>query len=297
MDSSSYRLIAERVNSVLERRIFFIAGAQKSGTTWLQRLLDAHPEILCSGEGHFADIVALQMRNVITKYGDYLDLVGTRVYDSRPYYHRPARNEFEFLVISLAACLWSQRDISEGIKCIGDKTPRNSAHMEMLQNIFPACRFVHIVRDGRDVLVSRVMHAQRVSRMVQGLNPDDYTFSRRTAEYAREWVFQVDAARKFAAAKKGVCHLVRYEDLLSQPEHELEKMFQFLEVDDSSGTINTCREAASFEKLSGGRKRGQESESFLRKGVTGDWKNHLDADTISKFEEVGGALLKELGYT
>ena len=33
--------------------VFFVCGAAKSGTTWLQRILDAHPETRCSGEGHF----------------------------------------------------------------------------------------------------------------------------------------------------------------------------------------------------------------------------------------------------
>jgi len=33
--------------------IFFVLGVGKSGTTWLQRMLDQHPEILCKGEGWF----------------------------------------------------------------------------------------------------------------------------------------------------------------------------------------------------------------------------------------------------
>src|SRR5215207_9094047 len=33
--------------------VFFVLGQQKSGTTWLMRMLDSHPEILCRGEGRF----------------------------------------------------------------------------------------------------------------------------------------------------------------------------------------------------------------------------------------------------
>ena len=39
-------------------QIFFIGGSQKSGTTWLQLLLDAHPQIACKGEGHIANDMA-----------------------------------------------------------------------------------------------------------------------------------------------------------------------------------------------------------------------------------------------
>ena len=55
MDAAAYRRFADRIHEVLSRRLFFVAGAQKSGTTWVQRMLDAHPEILCAGEGHFMD--------------------------------------------------------------------------------------------------------------------------------------------------------------------------------------------------------------------------------------------------
>ena len=37
------------------KQIFFIGGTAKSGTTWVQLLLDAHPEVSCNGEGHFLD--------------------------------------------------------------------------------------------------------------------------------------------------------------------------------------------------------------------------------------------------
>src|SRR5215210_5260554 len=33
--------------------IFFVVGRPKSGTTWLQRMLNQHPEVICRGEGWF----------------------------------------------------------------------------------------------------------------------------------------------------------------------------------------------------------------------------------------------------
>ena len=42
-----------RGDGAAETPVFFVVGYQKSGTTWLMRILDSHPEILCRGEGRF----------------------------------------------------------------------------------------------------------------------------------------------------------------------------------------------------------------------------------------------------
>lgn len=53
----------------------------------------------------------------------------------------------------------------------------------------------------------------------------------------------------------------------------------------------------SFEKLSGGRAKGQENKKdHLRKGVAGDWKNHFDEDSLAHFHAVAGDLVEVLGY-
>jgi hypothetical protein len=56
-------------------------------------------------------------------------------------------------------------------------------------------------------------------------------------------------------------------------------------------------EAASFERLSEGREQGQEdTSSFYRKGVAGDWKNHFTERDKRIFKKEAGELLIELGY-
>src|ERR671913_2476569 len=48
------RTRGEDVRPVVENTpVFFVVGQQKSGTTWLMRMLNSHPEILCKGEGRF----------------------------------------------------------------------------------------------------------------------------------------------------------------------------------------------------------------------------------------------------
>src|SRR5215217_7216762 len=48
------RTRGEEVQMVVgDTPVFFVVGQQKSGTTWLMRMFDSHPEILCKGEGRF----------------------------------------------------------------------------------------------------------------------------------------------------------------------------------------------------------------------------------------------------
>src|SRR5581483_6350986 len=42
-----------QLGALSERQVFFVGGAPRSGTTWLQQLLDSHPQISCRGEGLF----------------------------------------------------------------------------------------------------------------------------------------------------------------------------------------------------------------------------------------------------
>ncbi|MEM0915429.1 MAG: sulfotransferase, partial [Planctomycetota bacterium] len=45
------------LDAVFTKQVFFVVGCQKSGTTWVQNLLDGHPEVRCHGEAYFAPIL------------------------------------------------------------------------------------------------------------------------------------------------------------------------------------------------------------------------------------------------
>ena len=104
-------------------------------------------------------------------------------------------------------------------------------------------------------------------------------------------------ARSFAAQYPGVCREIKYEDLIARPNETLGAVLDFLGVDASNDVVQHCVAQGSFERLSGGRKRGEEDvNSFFRKGVIGDWRNSFDEPTLASFQKTAGKLLQELDY-
>ena len=90
---------------------------------------------------------------------------------------------------------------------------------------------------------------------------------------------------------------LRYEDLHANPEPIVHGMLEFLNVDAHEDHITQCLNDSAFERCSGGRKRGEaKQDSFYRKGIVGDWKNHFDPKSAQTFMAHGGAMLRELGY-
>jgi hypothetical protein len=72
---------------------------------------------------------------------------------------------------------------------------------------------------------------------------------------------------------------------------------EHLGVDSSESSVESCVKAGSFEKLSGGRKRGEtDAKSFYRSGTVGDWQNHLDANVARQCCGAVKGLMDHFGY-
>ena len=63
-----YRNVLQAGNRIAALRVFFVVGCQKSGTTWVQHLLDAHPQIACGGEAHLTDVLAPLLQDAFHLY-------------------------------------------------------------------------------------------------------------------------------------------------------------------------------------------------------------------------------------
>ena len=70
--------IQNQLNSLSEKTIFFIIGCPKSGTTWLQRMLDSHPNSICRGEADF-NLLIDQLEKMCNDYNRHLAQVNNQI--------------------------------------------------------------------------------------------------------------------------------------------------------------------------------------------------------------------------
>jgi len=278
----------QRIDQLLSKQIFFIVGCQKSGTTWVQKMLDGHRDIRCHGEGYFAPVLMPLLQQAIQGYNQR-----QKAGDEGLFTNHDLRE-----LLRTAVGLSFSRWVGEAdVQAIGEKTPEHALCMSPLSECFPKAKFIHIIRDGRDVCVSGWFHNLRKAgpEFAQRFpNLNDYI--RYTV--TQHWALYIQQAQAFGQQHPDRYHELRYEDLHEDPVGQTRKLLNFLGMDDSDSSTDACLEAGSFKTLTDGRDRGEEDKaSFFRKGVVGDWQNHFDESNLATFNQAAGDLPQQLGYT
>jgi len=298
MDSADFGRRIEQLRGILDKYgLFFVVGAPKSGTTWLQKALDAHPQIVCAGEGHFADNFATQLTKLYREYFGRQAIVAKHVYEGNPYYLAASTEDFDFMVMCFVLSAISRLTFPPGTSLIGDKTPASVYHINFLHRVFPQAKFVNIVRDGRDTMVSVFADAHRAARSSDSTADIDSLLSEKAEVYAQRWVKALECAEEFSSLHPGAMYTVRYEDLKSDFAAAFAGVLHFLKINASEKAIAKCQVETSFKRLSAGREPGQEDpNSFVRKGIVGDWRTNLAPQYIDIFSAVGADWIERMGY-
>ena len=275
--------------------LFFVGGCPKSGTTWLQMLLDAHPEVSCIGETHLANHLLPLLRQVFDHHNALLNHKNTDVLTEIPSVAGYSGDQVRRVLAGAVRELLMTPAKAGTARAVGEKTPDNFMLFPELAELFPGARFIHIVRDGRDCATSAWFHNQRVdaAEQAEGFG----TLDAYVETFARHWATEVARCWAWCEARPQQCLQVRYEDLVAQPDLVLRSLFRFLGVTVSDAQLADCRRQAAFEKLTRGRKVGQEDRSSLfRRGVPGDWRNHFTVADNARFLAIAGDLSTRLGY-
>jgi hypothetical protein len=277
------------------RPVFFIGGSPKSGTTWLQLLHDSHPGISCRGEAHIPDDLAPLVMQAAAAYSDRIDERNTRAFpELAPYPRFDDEDVLSLLAVAAALVLGEHaRDATPGA-VIGEKTPDNVRSFPLLLRLFPQAKFLHIVRDGRDCAVSGWWHNQRSEP--EWTRQTFSSFHAYACSFAERWAKDLEAGLDFAAQHPGSSMLIRYEDLLADPDAVLARSFGFLGVAADDALVADCVRASAFSRLSGRDPGKEDRTSFFRKGVRGEWVREFDAAMLAAFRERAGQWLARFGY-
>ncbi|MGH7769666.1 MAG: sulfotransferase family protein [Candidatus Binatia bacterium] len=285
--------------------LIFIVGASRSGTTWLQRLLATHPRVHTGQEPCvFRSYVAPQLRAwrwELARERDQATATGRGGIGLSCYFQ-----DHEFLAVLREYMCRLLRPMTGDLKAgdfFLDKTPSNTLCLGEIFELLPESRFIHLVRDPRDVVAS-LLTASRGWGV--GWAP------REAKAAVKVWIRAVRAAHD--AAKNIPQRLfleVRYERLVAAPESTMVDIARFLNLEWDRDAIKkaVADNQAELVKAGGGtpipvygevaRRIGdvvRDPPAFIQNAKNGGWKRNLSLREKFVVWRKAKALMRQMGY-
>ena len=271
----------------------FVVGCPRSGTTLLRRMLDSHPLLAVSNDPHF-------IHYVVARFGQTANgRMNPAIVDSLLAYRAFGRLGLGESEVRDAAAsspsfpefvsrLYSSYALREAKAVAGEKTPRYVRFLPLLDSFFPWAKFVHIVRDGRDVALSTLDWAK------PDRGPGRFRLwqSEPVVTCALSWRWHVTTGKRDGRLFGPARYLeVRYEDLVAEPEATLHSIASFLE-------LPFAPEMLAYHDGKVRREPGLSSKSRWLPPTSGlrDWRTQMESRDVELFEAVAGDLLAALGY-
>jgi hypothetical protein len=268
----------------------FIVARGRSGTTLLRAILDAHPDLAIPGESHFPLSFARNRDRYERPQGfdqrRYLadltahwgfqdwdlagDLVSAALAEAEPRDLADA--------IRLTYAVYAER---HGKRRFGDKTPGFVMHIDRLARFLPEARFVHLIRDGRDVALSYLATDFGASTL---------------GDAALYWDRFVRAGRASGERLGPRRYLeIRYEELVERPSDAISRLCGFIDIDFDPVMLDYSNGIADL--FQGLPHREHHRNLFLppTKGLR-NWRKEMAPRDVAQFEAIAGPLLSELGY-
>jgi hypothetical protein len=206
----SARAAGRDVRAELVKSPIVIYGAPRSGTTYVRYLLSAHPEVFITNE-----------TRIFTWAHYALKEVGQLVMANRDQFAVNLREVLPQLIRDFYAKLAPQTARYWGDKNPHYARPEDAGCLELIADLFPGSRFIHVIRDGRDVVASliRKTHAD-------GSPWVDWEGAHRV------WGDHLDVGCEFGSSiPRDYYFELRYEDLVRDDLEVARRVFSFLRLD------------------------------------------------------------------
>ena len=266
---------------------FFLIGAQRSGTTLLRLILNAHSQIAIPEEGtflipllkkkHLRSPISGEALSALTSYLSLNPQLKLWACDVETYLSELGRKD-RISLGQLIEDLYSVYAHQNGKSLWGDKTPPFFRKVDIFHDLFPRARFIHIVRDGRDVFDS-----WRKIDKTKG----------NVSTIALDWCYKLSRIEKsFSRIPEANKLILRYEDLLQHTEESVRSVCRLLEVPFEAGMLEFYR---SSHKYIGTHHSKLIFQPVNSKNVK-KWKRTLTPREIRVFTLLAGRYLRKYAY-
>ena len=278
---------------------FFIIGYPRSGTTLLARLIRLHPEVHCNWQAHFFSQSGSLAQTIPTRdLSQWISRGNNRWTQSPEELGSVFRAITDYVLESEAAI--------EGKDIVGDKSPDEawSVNLEMLRCIYPDALVINIVRDGRDVAISR--RIQQFIDLADSLTRQDRRRQRaweqgaanepssRSSMFTRTWLareaarwsFEVQQTDRWARANLGDRYrAITFEELLDLPIQSMSEIWRSLGVKEIPQDLGAAIEGEMVQNPAADwhAKIAPETVSGLPRGTPGVWRSVFSDEDQSIF--------------
>jgi hypothetical protein len=236
----------------------FLVGSERSGSTLLRLLLDHHPEVAFNLESEF-------LVDHVGDDGTYPEVVEycDQLSRDRVFSHSKFTLDSTLSYAELVNDFLEQKKRRDSKKIVGATVHR---HYSRLPGIWPSARYIHLIRDGRDVARSCIE---------MGWAGNMWTA-------ADIWLRAEDEWDKLRAKLDADQHIeVSFEDLVTSPSQTLDRICRFMQVSFDEAMFD-------YAKTS--------SYSMPEPDKIGQWSRKLDDYAIRLAEAKLAPMLDARGY-
>ncbi len=272
----------------------FIVGCYRSGTSLMRLILSSHPQIYVSQETNYIDRIWVRLPSyhepsgqcdLVKLHGDVVALLEGERWDPLPRLDEllewvKAYGADYPSIVTFYATWGARREGRGGLRYWGDNTPRYVHCLSLLKSLFPSARFIHMVRDPRDVVAS-ALRLPLGGKTPLGIG---YDWERAIASgLSAEMRWGPDQVKR-----------VTYESLVKEPARTVEEICAFLGVESSEKMLDFHRTEAA-RNLSKLKHHTRVAEPIFTSSI-GRYRRDLSRKTIRAIESYLCEPMRLLGY-
>lgn len=255
-----------------------IGGCGRSGTSLLRSIINAHSDFFCGPETAFMYPLVGEKETLIRKYAWLLEIPEHWI---REAWNVSSQAMFvDVLFASICVC--------KGKRRWAEKTPKNVMTLKWIFDHWPNAYFIHVIRDGRDVICSlrehpkwKIVNGKRVrSGARQPLKP-----------CVERWVLETSEGLKYRDHPRYIP--LHYEDLIFCTEDRVKTLCSQLNTYFDPGMLDEKKRVEDLNRDPQGAGIGQpiNRQSAYR------WKKDLTEEELAFiYSTPAKKLLKHLGY-